>query len=338
MPSGKRAWTPSERSTLADAYAQGVCARDIATRLNRSWSSVRGQAHQMQLRHANYLIDAYTDAEDQYLRAHATAMTRAEIAAHLGRSEGSVTQRGQRLGISFVNSRKNACYDKNHSFFQTPNADNSYLAGLLAADGCIRLESGGKKINQVSISLKYEDRYLLEWVRMATGYTGPIRIYKSGSGHLQAELRISGVPQWIQDLERNWNVTPNKTTTLKPPGANLNNAETLAFLVGFIEGDGHIGDANRTLEVSIVTASKEIADWLVIEFASISGGSPSRYLHVRGVAHYISLYGYNARRLCEQLLSLGVHKLTRKWTVAEAEIDRMRHRDLLKKPSARKNR
>lgn len=337
MPNQKRGWTASERSNLADGYAQGICTRDIATRLKRSYSSVRGQAHQMQLRHANYLIDAYTDLEDLFLQTHAKTMTRAEIGAHLGRSEGSITQRGQRLGINFVNPIKHSCYDKNHLFFQTPNLENCYMAGLLAADGWIRPESGGKNINQVGISLRYTDRYILEWIRLVTGYTGPIRDYTATGGYPQAELRISGVPEWIRDLQHHWNLVPNKSRVLAPPSAKLTTDQIAAFLVGFIEGDGHIGDANGTLKVSVVTASKELADWLEAQFARISGGMPSRELHIHGVAHYVLVYGYNARRLCEQLLRVGVHKLTRKWAFAESEIRRMRHQDLLKTQSARNN-
>ncbi|MCW8884750.1 MAG: hypothetical protein OQK12_05775 [Motiliproteus sp.] len=189
-------------------------------------------------------------------------MTRATIAEVLNRSEGSIAQRGRRLGVTFYDPSKNAIYSKNMGFFQTPTLLNSYIAGWIATDGWVRPESVGKPINQVGISLARKDIHILRYLKNVTDYSGVIREYEV-DGHPQAELRISGVPQWIEDLERHWNITPNKTYTLEPPETgSISQAQLLAYHVGLVEGDGYIGISNNTLKISFVSASEPFVSWV----------------------------------------------------------------------------
>lgn len=235
----KQPWTEAEVSTLEQGYLTGIPVADIAYGLNRTERSVRGKAFGLSLAHNRRVTQSYSLAEDALIRVHAQSMTRAEIARVLGRTEGSIAQRGRRLGVEFKNALKNASYEKNHDFFRLPGVENSYLAGLLAADGWVRPQNGEKMINQVGISLKRDDVALLDYIREVTGYTGVIRDY-SVQGHLQSELRISGVLGWIRDLKKHWNVVPNKSYILRPPKASLTDDQLKAYLVGFIEGDGYI--------------------------------------------------------------------------------------------------
>ncbi|GAA0794615.1 hypothetical protein [Marinobacterium sediminicola] len=320
----KRPWNDDEVAALKQGYETGTPTLSIAQSLGRTHRSVRGKAHTLGLSHHARDCQLYTPEEDRFILQHAHSMTRAEIARALGRSEGSVNQRGQRLNVAFQNPLKQAKYEKDHDFFRVPSLENSYLAGLLAADGWIRPESAGKTINQVGISLKAQDRHLLEYLRTASGYTGVIREYRADE-YPQTELRISGVPQWIEDLERFWNLTPNKTFSLQPPNeALLTPEQILAFHVGLIEGDGFIGITGGTLKIEMVTASESFADWLEQSWGSITQAQPSRYLHRDGRAHYVSLYGANARRLCRALLATGMPRLMRKWNTAISEIEKFR--------------
>lgn len=318
----KRPWTEEEVEKLKQGYKDGIPTKDIAAQLNRSERSVRGKAHLMGLTHAWRDDQLYSVEEDKYIQEHAQEMTRAEIGLELGRSEGSVYQRGLRLGVSFKNPDKCAKYDKNHEFFAIPTVENSYIAGWLAADGWIKLFNVDKPINQVGISLAKRDLHILEYLRDITGYTGVIRHYDV-KGYPQAELRICGVQQWINDLEAGWSVTPNKSLTLKPPHEDrLTQEQLLAFHVGLIEGDGHIRISNGTLKVEVVTASDELASWIEKSWSQIAGAKTSRYLHQNQTAHYIALYGANARRLCTRLMSVCVHRMNRKWDIAQSEIDK----------------
>lgn len=318
----KRPWTEEEVERLQQGYKEGIPTQEIALTLNRTWRSVRGKAHLLELTHTWRDDQLYTPEEDEYIQEHAKEMTRAEIGQVLGRSEGSVTQRGRRLEIVFADFSKQSRYEKNHDYFSKPTLENSYIAGLLAADGWIKPFNVHKPINQVGIALKEQDLHLLEFIREVTGYTGVIRSFDVNS-HAQNELRISGVAQWIKDLRTYWSLVPNKTYTLQPPNENLLTREQiLAYLVGLLEGDGYIRVNNGTLTVTMVTASRELADWLQKSWGEIAGAEPSRYLHQNRTAHYVTLHGANARRLCSRLMSVGVHRLARKWDIAQSEIEK----------------
>lgn len=323
----KRPWTLEEVALLERAYTIGLATKKIAERLNRTDRAVRGKAHLLELSHAARQRQLYTEAEDNFVKKNALSMTRAAIAKQLGRSEGSINQRGIRLGVGFQHESKNAIYDKAHDFFETPTLENSYVAGLIAADGWLRPMSSGKVINQVGIALKRSDKHLLEYIRTVTGYTGDIRdfyAFVDGKAYPNSELRISGVPQWLADLKTYWNLTPNKTYTLQPPNEEyLTHEQVLAFHVGLIEGDGYIRFNKGTLTVSMVTASEKFADWISDSWERIVGAKPSRELHQNGKAHYIIFHGKNARSLCSQLMAINVHRLMRKWDIAKAEIARL---------------
>lgn len=317
----KKNWTEDEVEILIEGFKNGTSSAEIAESLNHSLRSVSSKAACLNLKNKKRIGSFYTASEDDYIKKYAQSMVRADIAEVLGRTEGSISQRGRKLGISFKNFAKISKYQKNHSFFHEPTLENSYIAGLLAADGWVRVESGGKTINQVGIALKRSDAHLLEYIRMTTGYSGNIRDF-SVNEHPQSELRISGVPQWLHDLESNWNLVPRKSYILDGPSdKNLSEDQLLAYLVGLIEGDGHICIKNKTLKVEIVTASPAFADWLEKTLERLVGEQPSRYLHAHGRAHYIGFYGSNARTLCERLMSVGVHRLIRKWSVAEDQLN-----------------
>ncbi|SFM92233.1 LAGLIDADG family homing endonuclease [Halopseudomonas yangmingensis] len=318
----KRTWTDDDVATLKECYQSGMSLKEIGVKLERSLKSISGKAHLLGLKYDDCHRDFYTSEEDRFICENAQTMTRAEIGKLLGRSEGSISLRGRRLGLTFCNPVKNSRYDKDHDFFRVPTLENSYLAGLLAADGWVKPNSQDKVINQVAISLKSGDASLLENIRVSTGYTGAVRNYMQGR-YPQSELRICGVKNWVVDLKKNWNIDPVKTYILQPPNEKLLSPEMVrAFLVGFIEGDGYIAVSGGTLKVSVPTASKAFADWIEKAFADISEGRPSRSLHSKSAVTYIDIYGANARRLCHRLMDVGVHKLMRKWDVAVAEIDR----------------
>ncbi|MGH1429839.1 MAG: hypothetical protein K6L74_06815 [Neptuniibacter sp.] len=236
----KRPWTAEEEQQLTEMYAMGIDARIIAQRMERSLCSIWGKAHYLGVSHKTRDDYLYSSMEDDFLIANATTMTRAEIGTMIGRSEGSVSLRGKRLGVVFTASGKTARYTKNMMFFNKPSVVNAYIAGWLASDGWIRPESNGKPINQVGISLARKDRHILEYIRSTTEYSGVIRDYEA-DGYPQSEMRISGVPQWLEDLEKYWNLVPNKTKILQPPNLGLLSEEqVLAYMVGLIEGDGYI--------------------------------------------------------------------------------------------------
>lgn len=318
----KRPWTDQEVQQLKQMYAEGIDTRDIAKALGRTRRSIRGKAHGLRLSHKTRDDYLYRPEEDAFIIENAKKMTRAEIGIAIGRSEGSVSRRGERLEIDFKSSSKNTRYTKNMNFFSSPNIFNSYIAGWIASDGWIRPESVGKPINQVGIAVSEKDRFILEHIKTSTEYTGTIREFEVDI-FPQTELRMSGVPQWLKDLKQHWNIVPNKTYILQPPKKTaLSHAQLLAYHVGLMEGDGHVGMNNGTLLVSFVSASKPFVNWVGQFWEQLIQNTPSYHVHTSGKAYYVNLHGKNARNLCRNLFKVEVHRMNRKWDIVKTELDR----------------
>jgi hypothetical protein len=120
-------------------------------------------------------------------------------------------------------------YTVNDVFFENPNIFNSYYAGLLAADGNIV-----KNNNIVRIGLKQENSEidLLEKFKNDCEYTG--KFYYNNNN---IQLLVTS-KQWQIDLWDNFNIGPAKSLTICPPNLMDNNA--IAFIIGYLDGDGSI--------------------------------------------------------------------------------------------------
>lgn len=318
----RKKWTNKEMKLLTGFYEKGIPVELISIELNRSLRSVYGKACGLGLIHKTFREQDYSIKENNFLIENAQYETCETISKLLGRSLGSVQQRGKRLGIKFNHPRKHAQYQKNHSFFDEPRLMNCYIAGLLASDGWIRPKSSDKAINQVGISLARKDIHVIEHIKEKTGYTGPIRKYEV-DGHPQAELRINGVPQWISSLEKNWGIKKNKSLTLDGPPISLQHDYLLAYLSGLIEGDGSVRFNNGTLELSYTSGSKQFADWMRNTWVDLTGAQPwfsEESKNRKNPAYYIKFYGGNARNLCGQLMKSNITMMNRKWDNARLEI------------------
>ena len=116
----KKPWTEEEIKKIIDAYENGILAEEIAVSLDRSSRSVRGKAFCLNLINRKHAEKHYTIEEDDYIRQHAQSMVRADIAKTLGRTEGSVSQRGRRLGVIFQNKKRVPSIRKSMIFSKLP--------------------------------------------------------------------------------------------------------------------------------------------------------------------------------------------------------------------------
>jgi hypothetical protein len=121
----------------------------------------------------------------------------------------------------------------NHFYFHIPNIENSYWAGYLAADGNIDKDS-----NRISFIQK--DKSVLKRFQECIKYTqGKITSRTDKKlGNVCSYIRISS-KQMVEDLAANFNIIPNKSLVLEPP-TKLNYQCALAYITGYIDGDGCI--------------------------------------------------------------------------------------------------
>lgn len=205
-------------------------------------------------------------------------------------------------------------YFCNDSFFAIPNPINSYWAGFIAADGSI-----DKRDSRLAIELGIKDEIILQTFKTQIEYTGIISYTKTKRDNIvQPRINIFS-KKIVNDLNNNFNITPRKSLTLKPPN-NLDKDCTEAFIKGYIDGDGcfylakdyHRGTGNFIPHLSIL-GTFEILSWIqnYINTLTNIGGAGSlareRSVWVLQYKRHKCLYIY--KNLCPNPTFL----LERKW-------------------------
>ena len=207
-------------------------------------------------------------------------------------------------------------FTKNDCYWKQPSVENSYWAGLIAADGYV--ESHPKRGYSLQLKLKESDEVLLQGLKQALQYTGPIYPFKTKTGEQQKRLMIFGSKLLLNDLEHVFNITTKKTFTLQPP--KLTNVEHVkAFITGYIDGDGCIGNyfykkpAVNRLTVQIL-GTKEFLTWIK-EQANV-GGNINKYGSIFALTYSCK----SARLFAKWILTIEVPKLKRKWRIIDDSI------------------
>jgi hypothetical protein len=197
---------------------------------------------------ANYIINGgamgYRDFLEEKLTAKILEEKYKELgsANALGRYFGvaaqTITSYMDKYGLSY---NKKVNYNCNHNIFSTDTENSFYLAGFIAADGCI-ISKGKNKI--LSIGLSSKDKSHLEKIKNALEAENPIRDYDIKNSKqnpkwndtIKSDLKISSA-QIYSDLQR-FNITERKTHTLTFPDWMRDHPLRHHFIRGYIDGDG----------------------------------------------------------------------------------------------------
>lgn len=120
-----------------------------------------------------------------------------------------------------------------HNFFSSDTSQSFYLAGLLAADGCIT----GPKNNRIELSLWEPDKELMEDCKKLIGITLPLR-QKSSPLQTCPKYGFSFCSDQVTKDLKKFNIQPRKARKIEFPHF-LNNHPLLHFFVrGLFDGDG----------------------------------------------------------------------------------------------------
>lgn len=135
----------------------------------------------------------------------------------------------------------NMKYTLNENYFETINSANkAYWLGLIAADGSVSELQPGKRNQRLQITLKYEDKYILEKFKASIKYTGPILEHTIKTGKYQGHRYVSILftcNKMAQDLSK-YNIIPRKTYIFSYP--NIPEKYTFDFIRGYFDGDGSV--------------------------------------------------------------------------------------------------
>lgn len=239
-----------------------------------------------------------------------------------GRSFGSLTcHAGQYLNI-FNDKYEQRKYSYDESFFESPNILNSYVAGFLAADGCLQLHA--KQGPTLSLEVSDLDLNHIQKLKDVLKHQGPIT-WHPNNGKNTVKFKISCSYKYYNDLGKNFGIIPRKANHLSPP--QLNNLDLrLSFMIGLLDGDGcvHICSSNNNLSISFVSSSEKAVKWYKdcmeeFKFPSIQRNTrvPSLRKLSYANAYHISFVGARAVSLIKLVQSFykahNLPILTRKW-------------------------
>jgi hypothetical protein len=194
----------------------------------------------------------------------------------------------------------------NDFYFSEITIENSYWAGFLAADGC--LQQGMKNL---SLGLQHIDLGHLEKFKSNINFKGKIHTHTYFHKQLKKNYTFSNMtitsPRMCEDLKTNFNLTPKKSLTLKPP-INLNFEQSLSYIKGYIDGDGCI-DTSGNMNLKI-HGTEEVMIWIKTILNTITkGGSiwPRKNIFIYSITGF---YAMEVLPIILNSVSLG---LERKW-------------------------
>lgn len=257
----------------------------------------------------------WTEKEILFLKQKYPQNTATILTKILKRTKIAINCKANSLGIkSSLIGISNKRYYFIENFFSKPNLINSYWAGFIAADGCINDKRHGQK--QIRIGLADKDISILKRFKRDIEFTGEVKVRKNS-----VNLDITSNKLCL-DLKNNFNITPRKSLTLKPPKNLTKNCEA-AFIIGMIDGDGYIRSYRKNkLRLSLVGTYEELffvhRFLLKLNKNLIFNQLP---IYKKDNVYIYELYSTKAEILLRYLYKLNIQKLNRKWDVVKKVIN-----------------
>jgi intein-encoded DNA endonuclease-like protein len=156
---------------------------------------------------------------------------------------GSIKKYMIRCGLNFKPQVRHEC---DHNFFSRENEETFYIAGFIAADGCVkdRKSSSGATRPEMAIGLSKEDKSFLEQLRQLMKAEVPIRdfIVKNSKRNPEwndtwkSDLVITS--QKICDDLKRFNIVPRKSLIYTFPNWMKTHPLKHHFIRGYNDGDG----------------------------------------------------------------------------------------------------
>jgi AraC-like DNA-binding protein len=163
------------------------------------------------------------DAEELRIK-YGQLKTIDNVADYFQVSRSTIRKKFKEFGITFNNTNK---FKVDEQFFNRDTPDSFYIAGFIAADGCVG--------SDLSIRLSTIDRRHLEKINEALRSDRSIRDYKNNYNGVSV-LRISS-SQILKDLLK-FNIVERKSLIYEFPDYVINHPLKSHFMRGYFDGDG----------------------------------------------------------------------------------------------------
>lgn len=158
-------------------------------------------------------------------------------------------------------------YDINHHLFSTDTEESFYLAGFIAADGCISQHKSNEP-NCMTICLSQKDEDHLLKIKNALQFSGPIKNIKSTIKkypdviYHMVKFDIYS-KQIINDLKK-FDIGPRKSLTYNFPEWLNTHPSVNHFMRGYFDGDGSFYLNNETNNERVVFSLRGTTNFLTI--------------------------------------------------------------------------
>ena len=244
------------------------------------------------------------DKYDEILRL-AEKETVAEISHRFFVAEKTIRKILRKLGSKIDRRVFNL---KDESYFEKIDShEKAYILGLMYSDGYVR------KNHSFGITLHRKDADLLEYMAKALNFSGKIREVKSHD-HLSLEIcskKICG------DLN-NLGCPINKSLILDWPLFLEDTPYIWSFILGVIDGDGHIQNYDGTVACKITGAVKFCNG--LIEFLARNDINSGIHSYKNPLTKDAVIYSANAIALFRKILENQSFSLKRKRQIMEYRV------------------
>lgn len=157
------------------------------------------------------------------------------VGRHLGIAGETVKNYMIKYGLEY---KKQVRYNCNHDFFSFDNEESFYVAGFIAADGCVKAR------DCLYIGLSIKDRDFLIKLKQIMGAESPVLDYLARNSKRnpkwndswKSEISIIS-KKMLNDLRR-FNIVPRKTLTYQFPEWLKDHPMRNHFMRGYFDGDG----------------------------------------------------------------------------------------------------
>jgi LAGLIDADG-like domain len=165
------------------------------------------------------------------------------------------------LGIDKI---RESCYFVNENFFDDETPEAFYIAGFIAADGCLYDQKKSNKPNILNITLALKDKNHLEKIKNLLQFAGPLHLggqekrNDNGTLTICENISLQICSTKICNSLKRFGLGERKSLTYKMSKWLLTHPLVNYFLLGYFDGDGHIGFNNKrkNARVEIVGTKK----------------------------------------------------------------------------------
>jgi hypothetical protein len=197
-------------------------------------------------------------------------------------------------------------YFYKNNYFYNLTLESCYWAGFIAADGYMRKN---KKTICITLSLK-DKNHLIKFSKAVSGRN----LVKTYDNYCSLEITSKGLYNSLNNI---YNIYSKKSFSYSPP-TNLSAKKTLAFLKGYLDGDGCFHLTKSTFPSIHIVGSQNTVKWIKKQLINLVKLDIT-HLSIRNnkSIKQFTISGKNAIIAYNTLKKIKTPELERKWNKFE---------------------